>query len=59
MPTCRQPARKVIVRQLGWQCGRPFADMWEFVRFAREQRLDDLDFTSPPQRPEPAAAPAR
>ena len=33
--------------------GRTFADQWEFVRFATEQRLG-LDFTSPPQRPEPA-----
>jgi hypothetical protein len=30
-----------------------FADQWEFVRFATEQRFG-LDFTSPPQRPEPA-----
>jgi hypothetical protein len=50
MPTCRAPARQVIVEQLGRQCGQPFADQWEFVEWAREHR-PDLDLTSPPVRP--------
>ena len=32
-----------------------FADAWEFVGFAKEQKLD-LDFNTPPQRPEPTTA---
>ena len=51
MPTCRLEARRVLVRQLGNQCGRPFADMWEFVNWAKENR-PDLDLTSPPVRPD-------
>jgi hypothetical protein len=51
MPTCWGEARKVVLKHLGNRYGRPFANHWEFVRFAREHHLD-LDFTSPPQRPE-------
>src|SRR2546430_1669800 len=40
MPTCRREAREVIVQQLGNQCGRPFANMWNFVAWAREHRPD-------------------
>ncbi len=50
-PTCRREARQVIVARLGNQCGRPFADMWEFVEWAKENR-PDLDLTSPPARPD-------
>jgi hypothetical protein len=50
MPTCQRPAREVIVRQLGQQCGRPFANLWEFVAWAHDHR-PDLDLTSPPVRP--------
>jgi hypothetical protein len=50
MPTCQRPAREVIIRQLGYQCGRPFGNLWEFVDWAREHR-PDLDLTSPPIRP--------
>jgi hypothetical protein len=50
MPTCFGEARKVVLRHLGNRYGRPFANHWEFVRFAQEQHLD-LDFTSPPKRP--------
>jgi tRNA A-37 threonylcarbamoyl transferase component Bud32 len=57
LPTCIGAARRVLLDQLGNRYQRAFADMWEFVRFAKEQKLD-LDFTTPPQRPEPAA-PAR
>jgi serine/threonine protein kinase len=51
LPTCDQPARQVLVRQLGWQCGEHFDNMWEFVDWAREHR-PDLDLTSPPVRPD-------
>ncbi|HVS40361.1 MAG TPA: hypothetical protein VMS17_32690, partial [Gemmataceae bacterium] len=50
MPTCVKPARQVIVRQLGWQCGETFANQWEFVEWARQHR-PDLDLTSPPVPP--------
>jgi hypothetical protein len=49
-PTCPAPARQAIAEQLGRQCGRPFADEWQFVEWAREHR-PDLDLTSPPIRP--------
>jgi hypothetical protein len=52
MPTCQRSAREVILRQLGHQCGRPFAHQWEFVAWARQHR-PDLDLTSPPVRPSP------
>jgi hypothetical protein len=55
MPTCTGAARRVILDQLGNRYRRTFGDVWEFVRFTREQNLG-LDFTTPPQRPEPAAA---
>jgi hypothetical protein len=43
-----------VLDALGTRYQRRFADHWEFVRFAEEQKLG-LDFTSPPQRPEPLA----
>jgi hypothetical protein len=46
-------ARRVVLDQLGNRHHRTFADVWEFVRFAKEQRLG-LDFTTPPQRPDTA-----
>jgi hypothetical protein len=46
-------ARRVVLDQVGNRYHRPFADVWEFVRFAKEQDLD-LDFTTPPQGPQPA-----
>lgn len=49
-PICPPSARQVIVAQLGNQCGRPFANLWDFVDWAREHR-PDLDLTSPPDRP--------
>src|SRR5262249_22713627 len=52
-PLCVGEAGRVILDRLEDRYGRTFADQWEFVRFATEQRLG-LDFTSPPQRPEPA-----
>jgi hypothetical protein len=57
MPTCFGEARHVILDCLGNRYRHTFSDVWAFVRFAKEQNLD-LDFISPPQRPErPAASP--
>jgi tRNA A-37 threonylcarbamoyl transferase component Bud32/predicted transcriptional regulator len=50
LPTCIPEARRVVLDQLGNRYRRTFADQWEFVRFAEEQKLG-LDFTSPVQRP--------
>jgi tRNA A-37 threonylcarbamoyl transferase component Bud32 len=55
MPTCIPEARRVVLDQLGNRYRRTFANQWEFVRFAEEQKLG-LDFTSPPKRPEALAA---
>jgi tRNA A-37 threonylcarbamoyl transferase component Bud32 len=49
------PARRAVLDLLGNRYHRTFADQWEFVRYAKEQHLD-LDFTTPPQRPEPLAS---
>jgi hypothetical protein len=56
-PLCVGQARRIVLDQLATRYGRPFADQWEFVRFAQEKRLD-LDFTTPPQRDEAHAAAA-
>jgi hypothetical protein len=53
-PLCVGPARRVVLDQLAEHYRRPFADHWEFVRFAREQNLG-LDFTAPARRPEAPA----
>jgi serine/threonine-protein kinase len=50
-PLCVGPARRTVLDQLGIHHGRTFADVWEFVRYAEEQRLD-IDFATPPNRPE-------
>ena len=41
----------MVLEQLETRYRRPFADHWQFVRFATEQHLG-LDFTTPPRRPE-------
>jgi hypothetical protein len=51
MPTCVGKVRRVILDQLGNRYGRRFETHWDFVRYAQEQGLN-LDFTTPPQRPE-------
>jgi Protein kinase domain len=51
MPTCVGEVRRVILDQLGNRYGRRFDTHWDFVRYAQEQGLD-LDFTTPPQRPD-------
>jgi hypothetical protein len=48
-PLCVGPALRAVLDQLQRHYGRPFADQWEFVRFAQERRLG-LDLTSPPRR---------
>jgi hypothetical protein len=45
--TCPGEARRVVLDQLENRYGRRFADHWEFVQYAQDQKLD-LDFTSPP-----------
>ena len=42
------PCRRMVLDHLGNRFQRRFADQWEFVRFATEQRLF-LNFTDPPQ----------
>jgi hypothetical protein len=54
-PLCVGEARRAVLDQLGMQHQQTFADQWEFVRYAEEQKLG-LDFTSPPRKPEPAVA---
>ncbi len=50
LPTCQDPARRVVLAFLEIRYQRPFRNHWEFVAFARE-RLPDVDLTSPPKRP--------
>ena len=50
LPTCQRAGRRVLVEQLGRQCGRRFTDVWDFVAWARMHR-PDLNLTSPPQPP--------
>src|SRR5262249_4990813 len=52
----RQPlfvgeARRMLLDLLGERHGRRFSDQWDFVEFAEGRRLD-LDFTTPPIRPD-------
>ena len=47
-PLCYGTARQVILDELARLYQRSFADHWDFVRFAEEQRLG-LDRTSPPR----------
>jgi tRNA A-37 threonylcarbamoyl transferase component Bud32 len=59
-PYCVGHARRAVLDQLAQRYRRPFADHWEFVRFARQRKLG-LDFTTPPRRPDtpvPAARPS-
>jgi hypothetical protein len=56
MPTCVGAVRRVILDQLGNRYGRRFDTHWDFVRFAQEEGLE-LDFTTPPKRPDPKLPP--
>jgi hypothetical protein len=58
MPTCFGDARRVVLKHLGNRYGRRIASHWDFVRYAQEHRLD-LDFTTPPKRPERPAPHAK
>jgi hypothetical protein len=49
LPTCPSQARRLILKQLGQQCGRDFDTVWDFVRWARAHR-PDLDLTRPVPR---------
>ena len=46
-PLCIKESRRIILAELSRHCDRPFADQWDFARFAAERRLG-LDLTSPP-----------
>jgi hypothetical protein len=48
-PACIGPARETLLRELGNRGHRTFADLWEFVDWAREHR-PDLDLDTPPRR---------
>jgi hypothetical protein len=39
----------MVLGHLGRRLGRQFADLWEFVAWAREHQ-PDLDLASPPHR---------
>ncbi len=52
MPTCNGALRRVVLDHLGNIHTRRFASHWDFVRFAKEHGLE-LDFTTPPKRPDP------
>jgi hypothetical protein len=55
-PTCVGEVRRVILDQLGNRYHQHFATHWDFVRYAEEHGLN-LDFTTPPQRPDPKLPP--
>jgi hypothetical protein len=48
-PTCVGLARGIVLGQLRRRLGREFADLWEFVAWARDHQ-PDLDLASPPRR---------
>jgi hypothetical protein len=52
MPTCHSQLRRAILGCLGDHYGRRFANHWDFVIYAQEHHLN-LDFTTPPRRPDP------
>jgi hypothetical protein len=47
-PLCVGEARRLVLDQLQRHYHRPFADQWDFVRFAEENKIG-LDLASPPQ----------
>jgi hypothetical protein len=56
-PLCVGEARRLVLDQLQRHYQRPFADQWDFVRFAQEQNLG-LDLKTPPRRSAPPTADA-
>ncbi len=51
IPTYYSTERRVILDQLGNRYHQRFATHWDFVRYAEKNNLN-LDFTTPPQRPD-------
>jgi tRNA A-37 threonylcarbamoyl transferase component Bud32 len=51
MPTCAGEVWRVLLDHLSNRYHRRFNTHWDFVRYAQEQGLN-LDFTTPPKRPE-------
>jgi hypothetical protein len=51
MPISVGMEQRLLLDQLANRYRRNFDTVWDFVRYAKEQKLD-LDFTTPPQRPE-------
>jgi hypothetical protein len=49
-PLCVGEARRQVLGQLSRHYQRPFADQWDFVRFARNE-LPGIDLLTPPRRP--------
>jgi hypothetical protein len=49
-PLCVGEARRVVLEQLSRHYGHPFADQWEFVRYATKHD-PGLDLTTPPRQP--------
>jgi hypothetical protein len=47
LPYCVGEARRLVLEQLSRHYSRPFADQWDFVRFAEDKHLD-LDLLGPP-----------
>jgi hypothetical protein len=43
-------ARRIVLDQLGHRYQRRFADLWDFIAWAKEHK-PELDLTTPPQRP--------
>jgi tRNA A-37 threonylcarbamoyl transferase component Bud32 len=56
MPTCAGEVRRALLDHLGNRYHRRFDTHWDFVRYDQEQGLN-LDFTTPPQRPDPKPPP--
>ena len=45
--------RRLVLDQLARHYHRPFADLWDFVDYAQQQKLG-LDLTTPPARQSPS-----
>jgi hypothetical protein len=50
MPACVGDKRHLVLDNLGHRYQRRFADLWDFVAWAKEHK-PELDLTTPPQRP--------
>jgi hypothetical protein len=53
-PLCIGPYREAVLRDLSRRAGRPFADVWEFAIWARQQ---GTDLETPPRYPQPPPEP--